>query len=511
VLQLADRLAVATVRSLLESAGRTGAADVQADAITTSSMPAMRAYLEGEQHYRKGQFPEAVQSFEQAVALDSTFAIALVELADSYGWLESSGSQRAQEVGRLAFAQRQRLSPRYQFVMTGWEALNRRSADGIPSLKAAVRKYPDDARVWFLLADTYIHAGGATYRTDDELWEALQRATALDPGFAPYLVHLAEQAIIRGDSVAARKALDQYVKLTGSDDDLRYIRLAIPIVLGTDQEAAAATKAAANLPAQQIDHFLGTFSSRHDRFQRDASMDSVFATVSHTNRTAMQAWYAGTTGDTARGNAAVRNPEVPPDTRAQYDAYMYLMWNIQPPAGELKHSACQPTNAICSLILGAAFASMGQWDDHEKMMRSLRSASAAEKDSIRAKQIMETAEIVRAMGLHRRGDLDGARTILQRHATETSFAANQIRYELALVEADAKHPAEALRNFASLRNTLWRSSSLLGSAMMHEELGQLAEARADYARFLTLTSNGVQTLPAIARARTAYARLQARD
>jgi hypothetical protein len=190
---------------------------------------------------------------------------------------------------------------------------------------------------------------------------------------------------------------------------------------------------------------------------------------------------------------------------------MYLMWNIEPPAGVLEQTPCAPEAALCSLIIGAAYANLGRWDEHEKMVRSLRAAATAETDSTAARSIMETAEIVRAIGLHRHGDLDGARTILLRYATQTAFLANQVRYELALVEADAKHPAEALRNFNSIKNSLWRSAGLLGSAMMHEQLAQPAEARADYERFLTLTSKGVQTLPAIARARLAYARLQSKD
>jgi tetratricopeptide (TPR) repeat protein len=190
---------------------------------------------------------------------------------------------------------------------------------------------------------------------------------------------------------------------------------------------------------------------------------------------------------------------------------MYLMWNIRPPADVLEQAACPPANGVCWTLIGAAYASMGRWADHERLIRSLRAAAAAEKDSTAARKIAETADIVRAVGLYRRGDLDAARMIFLRYATENNLRAMQVRYELAMLEADAKHPAEALRNFNSLQNSLWRSAALLGSAMMHEQLGQPADARADYARFLTLTSKGVPTLPAIAGARAAYTRLQSKN
>jgi TolB-like protein len=146
VLRLVDELAVQTMRSMLGKIGRAGTADESAETITTSSLPALRAYLEGEKHYRKGRFADAIGSYEKAVATDSTFAIALVRLSEAYGWLESMNSERVHEIGERAFAQKHRLSPRYQFIMTGREALNRISADGVAALKEAVRKYPRRCR-----------------------------------------------------------------------------------------------------------------------------------------------------------------------------------------------------------------------------------------------------------------------------------------------------------------------------------------------------------------------------
>ncbi|NIP80160.1 MAG: tetratricopeptide repeat protein, partial [Gemmatimonadetes bacterium] len=144
---------------------RAGAGDLNAETLTTTSLPALRAFLEGESHYRRGRFAEAVQSFERAVAEDTSFAIALVRLSEAYGWLESQTSERMREYGERAEAHLDRLSPRYQFIMEGWSALNRGTADGVDALKEAVQKYPDDPEAWFLLAETYIHVGGATYGT----------------------------------------------------------------------------------------------------------------------------------------------------------------------------------------------------------------------------------------------------------------------------------------------------------------------------------------------------------
>ena len=51
--------------------------------------------------------------------------------------------------------------------MEGWDALNHGTADGLESLKEAVRKYPDDPEAWFLL-------GAALSAIGTTLWKSLE-------------------------------------------------------------------------------------------------------------------------------------------------------------------------------------------------------------------------------------------------------------------------------------------------------------------------------------------------
>lgn len=506
VLRLVDELAVGTMRSLLSAVGRAGTADETAETITTSSLPALRAYLEGEKHYRKGRFADAVQSYEKAVAADSLFAIALVRLSEAYGWLENEGSERMHEVGTRAFAQKHRLSPRYQFIMTGWDALNRNSADGLASLKEAVRKYPDDAGAWFLLAETYIHVGNATYGTNDELWEALQRATTLDPSFAPYYVHLAEYAVLRGDSALARRTIERYHTLSGDSTQLKHVELAIPVVLGNAQQAAQAIRAAASFPARDLDSYGGTFAQRYDHFDRDAAIDSLFATVAKTNRTAFQAYYAAGRGAITRGAAIAANADVNATQRAIYHSYALNVWNVQPPAGALHADACQPIGAFCAVFVGTALAHMERWPEHQQIIAKLRAAARESKDTTAARRMEAVAEVVRGAGMRQRGDIAGARQVLTRYITETSALGDHARIELAWVEAEAKRPAEALRHFKAMENGFMRPVALYGAATMHEQLRERDKAKLYWAKFVTLTENG-EALPRITEAREALARL----
>ena len=82
VLGLASALSVELVRDLMGATGQGTIQDVRLDAITTTSLPALRDYLEGEAAYRIGDFAAAVRSYESAVQQDSLFALAWLRLSN---------------------------------------------------------------------------------------------------------------------------------------------------------------------------------------------------------------------------------------------------------------------------------------------------------------------------------------------------------------------------------------------------------------------------------------------
>ena len=48
--------------------------------IGSKSLPALKAFLQGEQFYRRGQWDSALTRYDQAIAADSTFALALAQM-----------------------------------------------------------------------------------------------------------------------------------------------------------------------------------------------------------------------------------------------------------------------------------------------------------------------------------------------------------------------------------------------------------------------------------------------
>src|SRR5690606_27541107 len=93
VLALVDALSIALLREIWR--GREPVPQLRLAAVTTESPAALRAFLRGERFCRASQWDSARASFEAAIALDSTFALAHMRLGEAFGWRESLGSESA--------------------------------------------------------------------------------------------------------------------------------------------------------------------------------------------------------------------------------------------------------------------------------------------------------------------------------------------------------------------------------------------------------------------------------
>ncbi len=77
--ELYERIAA----ELLETVG-VDASQVDLSSVTTASIDALKAYTRGLRHYRRYEMQRAREAFEEAVNLDSTFALAYLKLAESW-------------------------------------------------------------------------------------------------------------------------------------------------------------------------------------------------------------------------------------------------------------------------------------------------------------------------------------------------------------------------------------------------------------------------------------------
>jgi serine/threonine-protein kinase len=148
-------------------------------ASTTSSIEALKAFLEGEQYWRARQTDSAVTSFRRAVTYDSSFALAYYRLAVAASWAPGAPSGDAIDQALLHLG---RLPPRSRDLILAFDARRRGEPARAESLyQAVLQASPDDGEAWFQLGSLLIHHPVLWGRPIAEVRQAFERALALDP------------------------------------------------------------------------------------------------------------------------------------------------------------------------------------------------------------------------------------------------------------------------------------------------------------------------------------------
>jgi TolB-like protein len=206
---LVDQLSVGMAR-LLIAEGEPASEVQRLSSLTTTSLDALLAYVEGEHAYRRGAWEDAFGAYERAIDEDSTFALAHLRAAEIMGW-EGGLGDRADVRAHQAAAQRyrQRLPARERALLDARQAHTDSDVTAIEEAEAAVRRYPDDAELWNALGELLFHLGQKALRDPEDALEPLQRAVELAPGTGPYVVHVTDYKLERGDSAGAAEAIER--------------------------------------------------------------------------------------------------------------------------------------------------------------------------------------------------------------------------------------------------------------------------------------------------------------
>ncbi len=174
--------------------------------LISTSTEAVKAWLAGEQAFRRGDFDESAARFKDAVDADTTFALAAAGLMWSSGWAARPVEGQYNRGRRLAWQHRDRL-PRPDSLIFVAESQRNRYPEWIGEQRSfetyerSVQEYPDRWDAWMRYGDYLWHEGGG-YHDDGtaRAVAAFERAVELDPdGYAEPWIHLAEHYAAIGD------------------------------------------------------------------------------------------------------------------------------------------------------------------------------------------------------------------------------------------------------------------------------------------------------------------------
>ncbi|MGH7649685.1 MAG: hypothetical protein ACREND_16340, partial [Gemmatimonadaceae bacterium] len=230
---LVDRLSA----ELAVSQGSTSRGQaMQLGALTTSSLPALKAYLEGEAAYRDNDMFAAKAAFERATEADSTFSLAWYGQAATASWMLMSKAER--DAADHAVRTSGRLSERNRLLIAAFAAFSRGDADSAERLASDVADRYDDVEAWVILGEVLYHHNWKRGRSMVESRRAFERVLALDPRHWPALQHLAEVSAIEGKNAEADSLLRRYETLVGPEHTLPPADAFRRFAFGTARERA---------------------------------------------------------------------------------------------------------------------------------------------------------------------------------------------------------------------------------------------------------------------------------
>lgn len=496
------------VRALLAARYHTPATQIRRVATAaTTSLPALRSFVAGEQAYREGRFGDAADAFRSSIARDSAFALANLRLAQSLEWLDRPDLATA-ALDR-ADRHRNRLTPRLRYILDARRAYwADQPTDALQAYDSLLGEYPYDAEGLYGRGDLIFHEGPRFGRPMTESRTDFERVLELDPHNGQAVLHLARLA-----SIEERQG--DVVRLLGPLDDARGI-------VGAEAQALTALSRG-TAKAQEIRQL-----SQHPGMQgpnratvvlrvvqlagdRPGAMDLtglLFHVPEPSTRAAgrvLQALLLAGRGSfeaanealdlagadlpqlawTARSAMAIAPVDSVPtlDRRALLDA-------VPPFPPELSQIPVQPSVQgafsadIGRYLKGLLLADLGRVDDADAVARAIAEGPYP--------QLRGEAQAIRAWAAFRSGAVARAARIVHQDRpplsrAETYFGLGPYMYGEILREAG--YPKDALEWYACTEmdlglDTYYRVLSFLRRGQVLETLGKPDEAAAMYRRFL---------------------------
>lgn len=520
LLALVDRLAVGVLRTIVQER-EGGIVAPSISRVTTSSLPALKAYVEGETAFRRSDFEAAAVAYQRALEADSVFGLALYRLSQVYDWTGRWEHELAVEYAKRAARMSNKLPDREATLLRAALAYNRGTLEGIELLRRAVQRYPDDAEAWYLLGESYWHLGEQALVDYREVDVPFVQATTLDPQFGPAYIHLIHRSFLDADSARALELMQRYRTLAPESPFNRDHALAFALAFGAPSARKEVLAQIDSLSVETL-HAM-SWTLWHPRFLE--AQEPVFVALARRPGVGARFMVSLMFNRLQQGKLteALRGLEdslFPSNTRAAF-LYELQLLGFPMPTGILeRHLSVEDApradeSEFPMFHAGAYAADRGRWNDHARavdVLREVARANALEGDSLTSTIAEGGAQALEAYGrMLREADEDSIRALAAAQQKATSFvvglALNRtMRWWLGLRLVELGRMAEAARYVGSFYND---PVGAYYHARVLERLGDAEGARARYEYFaVAWRSADPELQPMVEEARAAVKRLR---
>ncbi|MCI0693454.1 CHAT domain-containing protein [candidate division KSB1 bacterium] len=166
-------------------------------AVTTDTLPALKAYLSGENALDDGDFERAVASFRRAITIDTAFALAYYRLSIAEWWRGRIALSHAAAEKAVHYADR--LSAHERDLLEASLATRRgATAEAEQLYRRILEAYPDDVEALSQLGEVLFHGGPLRGRSIAESRDVWEHVLALQPAHILAYLHLSRLAALEG-------------------------------------------------------------------------------------------------------------------------------------------------------------------------------------------------------------------------------------------------------------------------------------------------------------------------
>lgn len=492
--------------------------------VTTASLPALKAYLEGDVALRAGDYVSASVALREAIAIDTAFALAYYRLSVAQEWL--TNADEAQRAAEQAVIHSERLSGHDRRLFEAFDVLRRgKAARAEELLTSFVGVYPDDVEGWTNLGELFFHSNPARARHPSESRSAFAKVLELEPTNTIALMHLLRLAAGDDDTVAVDSLARSYLTLSPAGD--RTVPAAvIQAIFSTDssvmvsvlRRARGASELTMALAASEAVLWASDIQAGRKLLEVMRSRNR-----SREARSMALSWWAQLALGTGRWQEAreaiVELEAVDSVTAIEFGALLALvpfapvekeeLMEIQRrflgfvpsdslPSGE-SSAMLQPHQHLHQLIrlylLGAVSARVGDTVTAHQAARDLDAWMASE---LQGSLPTDFAALVRSHIAESEGRLDDALALIETTRTEVWYiravsspivAQTLERFRRAGLLVHAGREQEALRWLQTIHlisggESLYKAEAARQMGLMYERLGDTTTAHLQYRQFL---------------------------
>ncbi|HYO46982.1 MAG TPA: adenylate/guanylate cyclase domain-containing protein [Gemmatimonadota bacterium] len=515
---LIDRLAIEVVKVVLGDAQSApewrGLADV-----TTDSLEALKLYLEGQQLYRRARFTDAAERYLQAIAVDSTFALAEYARGVACPWVpfgerRDAFCENTERIAALVDRLPEREAAYARTTLTG------DLREGLELRPALVRRYPDDPWAWYLLGDLYVHTWGQLLLDPEEGNRALRRSIELAPVAAPMesFIHLLEAAT--ADSAQLAEMLEAARLFAGGTDFFREFQLAGALMYGDSTTAAQAREEFRGLDTQSAANICGMIGDPRFATLREELCEELLVRPDLGNPPLTALNHLGSLVAGGKLEAAlvhVDDPVLFGLARTNTAYHLHRLGVSLPPdvvrSAQLSIDQQDGGTFLTLFYAGAYAADQANWSDHRRAVEALRAMSRREgaaeaagaddvadstdvPDSVATRLLLDAASALEGYALWKQGNAAGAARVLEAQQQRiiiwpstyfthgVSSVNSTIRLWLGEIAFQTDRWEDTVRYLETLRGSSLSPYNALALGRAYEELGEYEKARETYERAL---------------------------